>query len=109
MAFGPLGNNSFIDRANKTLNLMEEPIILEISKRAQKSPAEILLNWSLHRRHIIIPKTSNVSRLAENFNVFNFTLTEDEYNAITKLDQKVRFFDNKVMRGTYFENVPYFD
>lgn len=88
-AYAPLGSNTWTLKAEhlKSLNLLEEPVIKALSEKYGKKPGQIILNWHLHRGHIIIPKTTNPGRLAENMNCYDFTLTEEEYQSITKLDQ----------------------
>jgi len=45
---------------------------------------------------IVIPKTSRVERLAENFNVYQLKMTDQEYESIAKLDKEARFFNPAV-------------
>ena len=67
------------------------------------------MNWHLYRKHIVIPKTANLGRLKENHEIYDFNLTEEEYQSITALDMKgaARFF-NPIHWGGSFGNVPYF-
>lgn len=114
MAYASLGSNAFRMKHNKKLDLFEEKIIKDLSEKYKKSPAQILLNWSVHQGNIIIPKTTNTGRLAENLNVYDFNLTDDEYNLITSLDNNGRGFDPISMKGDefhdkHFNGVPYFN
>lgn len=63
---------------NKTIN--------EIAKKYNKTPAQIALRFLLQRDIYIIPKSKNLSRLKENFNL-NFTINEDDMNELKKLDE----------------------
>lgn len=80
-----------------------------MAKKYEKSPAQIILNWHLSRGIIIIPKTTKTSRLAENFNVFDFKLTDEEYKQINDLDKEARLFDQKYMKPFGWNNLPVFD
>jgi 2,5-diketo-D-gluconate reductase A len=51
----------------KKLSLFEEPVITSLATKYGKKTGQIILNWHLHRGHIIIPKTTKVERLGENF------------------------------------------
>ena len=109
-AYAPLGANQWPGRAEnqKKLNLFEEPVIVQLAEKYGKKPSQIILNWHLHRGHVIIPKTTKVERLQENFLVFDFQMTEDEYKQITNLDTGVRFFDPKSLEAYEWNYTPYF-
>lgn len=109
MAYASLGANTFPAKRDKTLDLFKEKVILDIAEKHGKTPAQILLNWALHRGHIIIPKTATIKRLPENFNVFDFKLSDDEYKSITDLDCGGRAFEPKTMTGPYFKDIPFYD
>ena len=58
---------------------------------------------------MIIPKTTKVERLQENHQVYDFTLTKEEYESISALDQNARLFNPKHIDGFGWNNLPYFD
>ena len=66
-------------------NLLEQSVITESAARYQKTPAQIVLRWHLELGLIPIPKSSNPQRLRENIDIFNFTLTATEIEAISAL------------------------
>ncbi|MDZ6245637.1 aldo/keto reductase [Klebsiella pneumoniae] len=66
------------------------PVILQLSEEYRKSPAQIILRWHLDRNTSVIPKSVNPVRLAENINVFDFTLSKDDILKIDALDQNRR-------------------
>lgn len=110
-AYAPLGSNAWPlrDDQYKKLNLLEEKTVTDLAEKYGKSPAQITLNWHLHRGHLVIPKTLTLKRLGENFNVFDFKLTEDEYNQINELDIKARFY-NPISYYEYgWRYCPYFE
>jgi diketogulonate reductase-like aldo/keto reductase len=67
------------------------------------------LNWHLERGHIIIPKTLTLARLGENFNVYQFKLTPEEYETVTALDRKARFFNPVAYKEFGWNFCPYFE
>lgn len=87
-AYAPLGSSAWTLKAEelKKLNLLEEPVLKELAAKYGKSVGQIILNWHLSRGHQIIPKTTKVARLAENIAVWDFKLTEEEYEKITGLN-----------------------
>jgi len=72
--------------------LFEEPIFVELGKKYNKTPAQIILRWHIQEGNIPLPKSSNPEHIKENFNIFDFNLTNEEIDKINKLPQK-RYFD----------------
>ncbi|KAF4517481.1 hypothetical protein B566_EDAN004520 [Ephemera danica] len=66
--------------------LLEEPKVLAIAKNHGKSAAQILLRYQIERGHVTIPKTVSPSRLLENKNIFDFSLSPKEIASIESLD-----------------------
>lgn len=110
-AYAPLGSSAWGLRPEELqkLNLFEEPIIQSLAAKYGKTAGQIILNWHLQRGHVIIPKTTKVDRLSENFNVFDFTLTDEEYASITGLDKNARFFNPKYIKDYGWNNLPFFE
>lgn len=110
-AYAPLGSSAWGLRAEelKGLNLLEEPVLIALAAKHGKTVGQIILNWHLWRGHQIIPKTTKVARLAENFNVFDFTLSEEEYESISALNRNARFFNPKAFAAYGWNHMPYFD
>lgn len=82
---------------------------MELAQKYEKTVAQIALNWHvIHRKHLIIPKTSNKDRLRENMNVYDFKLSEEEYASIDKLDKKARFYDPLFLSYGQWKLWPYF-
>jgi 2,5-diketo-D-gluconate reductase A len=51
-----------------------------------KSPGQVVIRWHLQHGCIVIPKSAKANRIAENFDVFDFALTDDEMAAIDALE-----------------------
>lgn len=60
------------------------------AQRTGKSPAQIILRWHIQLGHPVITRSVNPGRQAENLDVFDFTLTDDEMSAISTLDVGLR-------------------
>ncbi|CAJ0837212.1 364_t:CDS:2, partial [Entrophospora sp. SA101] len=73
--------------------LLKEPILEQIAKKYNRSTAQVALRWAVQRNIVVIPKSTNPSRLVENHKVIEFTLTDEEVKAISSLDRKLRFND----------------
>ncbi len=82
VAYAPLGAFSwpYKREEHKSLNILKDQLILDLAAKYNKPVGQIILNWHLHRGHIIIPKTCKVERLRENILVYDFQLTEEEYD-----------------------------
>lgn len=75
--------------------IFELPQIKEIADRHNKTVAQIILRWHIQRGIIVIPKTVHIERIKENFNIFDFELSEKEMYDISKLDtNKSAFFSH---------------
>ncbi len=72
--------------------LLENPVLTEIAKKYEKSVAQIILRWELQRGIVIIPKSVRKERMEENFNIFDFTLSDEDMQRIAELDTKTSAF-----------------
>lgn len=73
-------------------NILKNPILLEIGKKYNKSPAQIALRFLVQRGISVIPKSNKESRLMENIDIFDFKLTDEEIETIKQLDTNKTFF-----------------
>ncbi len=67
--------------------IFEHPTLVAIADAHNKSVAQVVLRWLIQRNIIVIPKTVNPARMAENIDVFDFELTEGQMKAIATLDK----------------------
>src|SRR5919106_6240397 len=67
-------------------DLLAEPAIVDLARSRSKTPAQIVLRWHVQLGLTPIPKTSRPERMAENIDVFDFELGEDEMSALATLD-----------------------
>jgi 2,5-diketo-D-gluconate reductase A len=66
--------------------VLADPVIGEIAKRHGKSPAQVIIRWHLDLGLVVIPKSVTPSRIVENFDVFDFALSDEDKAAIAGLD-----------------------
>jgi 2,5-diketo-D-gluconate reductase A len=68
-------------------DLRSDPVITEIAERHGKSPTQAVLRWHIQLGLVTVPKSGNPARIAENIDIFDFALTDDEMAAISALDR----------------------
>ena len=68
------------------IGLLDNPHLSEIAEKHGKSIAQVILRWHVELGHVVIPKTSSPHRLAENFDIFDFSLDESDLKAFEVLD-----------------------
>ncbi|MGI6053005.1 MAG: aldo/keto reductase [Bilifractor sp.] len=73
--------------------MIDEPIFTELGKKYGKSNVQIILRWHIQEGNVVFPKTTNPQHMKDNFDIFDFELTEDEMNAIRKLEGTKRFYN----------------
>ncbi|MDO4576418.1 MAG: aldo/keto reductase [Planctomycetia bacterium] len=86
-AYSPLGQG----RANTMFTL---PEVVNIAQTHGKTPRQIALRSMIQRGISVLPKTSHIDRMRENFDVFDFTLTDDEMETLHRLDTATPMIGN---------------
>lgn len=77
-------------------NLFQNELLLSIAKKYTKSIAQVVLRWLIQRGVVAIPKSVKKERIQENFNIFDFELSSEDFIAIASLDTKTSsFFDHR--------------
>ena len=69
-------------------NVFAHPVLTEIAAFHGKSVAAVILRWLNQRGVVVIPKSIRADRIRENFNIFDFRLSDAEMAAISALDEK---------------------
>lgn len=67
--------------------LFENPVLASIGAKYGKTTAQVMLRWHKQRGVVVIPKSTHIERMEENFNVFDFALSDDDMAEIAKLDK----------------------
>ena len=87
--------------------LIQEPVFTELGKKYDKSNAQIILRWHVQSGNIVIPGSKNPDHIRDNFDLFDFALTEEEMDRIAVLDKGVRYYTSTPeMLKKYAEMVP---
>ena len=73
--------------------LINEPLFTKLAQKYNKTNVQIILRWHIQEGTIVFPRSTNPVHIKENFEIFDFELTEDEMNEIRKLDSGKRFFN----------------
>jgi 2,5-diketo-D-gluconate reductase A len=81
-SWGPLGHAA--------VDMFAEPAIATAARAHGVSPAQVIIRWHLQHGLVVIPKSNNRDRMAENFDVFGFELTAEELAAIDALNRDQR-------------------
>jgi diketogulonate reductase-like aldo/keto reductase len=80
MAWGPLGQGAD--------DLLKSPVLTEIGAQYGKSAAQVALRWLIQQGIVAIPKSMHKERMASNFDIFDFALTEADMQRIAPLNQQ---------------------
>ncbi len=83
-AWYPLGHG---DKA-----LLEEPVFAKLGKKYGKSPAQVILRWHIQDGNIVIPGSKNPAHIRDNFDLFDFALTDAEMEEIAAMDKGKRYY-----------------
>lgn len=67
-------------------NLFQDPIVVILAEKYEKTAAQILLRFQLQRDIVVIPKSVNLTRIEENFNIFDFSINEEDMSKLEALD-----------------------
>jgi diketogulonate reductase-like aldo/keto reductase len=73
---------------------MNDPKLQRIAKKYDKTPAQIILRWALQHGISSIPKSANLQRIKENFNVFDFQITQEDMSFIDTFNENLRVVED---------------
>lgn len=72
--------------------LFTDPVLEKIAAKYGKTTAQVMLRWHIQRGIAVIPKSTHIERMKENFDVFGFTLSDEDMQAIAELDKEQSSF-----------------
>ena len=85
--------------------IFTHPVLTEIGAKYGKSAAQVALRWNVQRGVIVIPKSTHRNRMQQNFDIWNFSLTDEEMAAIAPLDighsEIVNHFDPNFVKALH--------
>ncbi|KAF6169486.1 hypothetical protein GIB67_004767 [Kingdonia uniflora] len=73
-----------------SVSCLDNPLLKALAEKYKKTVAQVVLRWGIQRNTVIIPKSSKLERLEENFKVFDFELTKEDMELIKGVDRKHR-------------------
>ncbi|KAI9731655.1 MAG: hypothetical protein M1818_007785 [Claussenomyces sp. TS43310] len=100
--YSPFGNqNDVYDAGKKIGKLINDPVLVEIGKKYNKTGSQVALAWGVALGHSVIPKSKTPSRIAQNL-AADFQLEAEDLKKIDRLDKKLRFNDPSESFGYSF-------
>ncbi|PWA24560.1 hypothetical protein CCH79_00011723 [Gambusia affinis] len=110
VGYCPLGSSrdaSWYATVNLTCPpLLEDELLVSIGKKYNKSSAQVALRFNVQRGVVVIPKSYNPERIKHNFQIFDFSLTEEEMKAIEALNKNIRFVELLMLSRLGFVSKP---
>lgn len=77
-------------------NIFQNEVLAEIGQKYSKANGQVILRWLIQRGIVVIPKSVHKNRMEENFDVFDFELSDEDMQIIAKLDKnESQFFDHR--------------
>ncbi|MEY3535650.1 MAG: putative oxidoreductase YtbE [Verrucomicrobiota bacterium] len=94
-AFSPLGAPSYLPlgMARPEESVLVDPVVAGIAAALGRTPAQVVLRWGVQRGCAVIPKAQDFNHLRDNAQVFDFSLSDGQMQAIDALDRHRRFND----------------
>jgi diketogulonate reductase-like aldo/keto reductase len=89
-AHTPLGGAAANTEWFGTVSCLDDPTLKALAEKYNRTVAQLVLRWGLQRSTVVIPKSSKEERLRENFQVFDFTISDDDIDKIKAIDRKYR-------------------
>ncbi|WP_287448122.1 aldo/keto reductase [Sellimonas sp.] len=87
--------------------LLQEPLFEKLAEKYKKTTAQIILRWHIQEGNIVIPGSKNPEHIKENFDIFDFSLTDEEVKEIADLNEDKRYYTSTPeMLKKYAEMVP---
>ncbi|HNM86806.1 MAG TPA: aldo/keto reductase [Mycobacterium sp.] len=68
-------------------DVLDDPVVGQIAQKVAKTPAQVVLRWHVERGDIVFPKSSTPQRIRENIDIFDFELSDDQIDELTRLDR----------------------
>jgi alcohol dehydrogenase (NADP+) len=91
--YSPFGNQNEIYSAGQNMGkLMDDPVLISIAKKHNKTGAQVALAWGITQGHSVLPKSKTPSRIAQNLEG-DFKLDEEDMERIAGIDKGMRFND----------------
>ncbi|XP_020656171.2 aldo-keto reductase family 1 member D1 [Pogona vitticeps] len=94
VGYSPLGTSRDESWVNvSSPPLLDDPVLNSIGEKYNKTAAQVALRFSIQRGVVVIPKSFNPERIRENFQIFDFALTDKEMKSIEALNKNIRYVE----------------
>ena len=70
--------------------LFNNPLLISLAEKYNKKITQIILRWNIQQGRCVIPKTSNINRLKENYDIYDFELSSEDLNLIDSINENFR-------------------
>ncbi len=97
MAWYPLGHGD--------KNLINEPVFTKLAEKYGKSNAQIILRWHVQSGNVIFPGSRNPAHIRDNFNIFDFALTDEEMTEIASVNKNIRYYNATIEDAQKYANM----
>jgi len=96
--YSPLGSPDRPERVRGEADpvLLEDPVVAEVARAAEATPAQVLLAWAVRRGGSAVPKSVSSKRLRENLDALELKLDEEQMKALDGLDGRHRYIDGSL-------------
>ncbi len=84
MAWSPIGHGD--------KNLINEPVFTELAQKYGKSNVQIILRWHVQSGNVVFPGSKNPDHIKDNFDIFDFRLTDEDMAKIALVDKNTRYY-----------------
>jgi len=111
-AYSPLGTPGSEWLGTNVKAVLDNGVIKAVAERTKRTPAQILLRWGLQRGTSVIPKSVSAERIASNFKVIDFQLSEEDMQLLSSIEPQVRMLSGSAWvrpDGWYTTNQMLFD
>ncbi|VVC28278.1 Hypothetical protein CINCED_3A020109 [Cinara cedri] len=106
-AYGPLGSPKRSWATPDESVILDEPLVKQIGDKYNKTSPQILIKFQIQRGIIVIPKSSNPERQKENFDVWDFELSQEDIDLLESLNRNIRYF--QFTTAKHLKDYPFFD
>ncbi|RVW19434.1 NADPH-dependent aldo-keto reductase, chloroplastic [Vitis vinifera] len=96
--YSPLGSPGTVTLKSEVL---KHPVLNIVAEKLGRSPAQVALRWGLQMGHSVLPKSTNESRIKENFDVFGWSIPEDLFAEFSEIEQASSSFPHCLGRFPY--------
>lgn len=107
-AYAPLGSpDSASMISHQGAAVLKHDVVNKIALETGKSAGQVLIRWALQHGTSVLPKTVTPSRIIENFDVYNWALSDEQYSALSTIEPQMRMFAGRfwLKEGGPYKNV----